>query len=215
MKKINLFSMFAFLSMAMLVFVVIVHIRFVILPVLFLALGLLSYFWSGRKALILFLFLLPLINSTPDIFFNGYPFDYMGVALFYLSGIIIASFLKKEKLEFDFPGYRLYLLFLVLISVSVFFVFLRWSNLTLSHLAFLRDMPVAPGGERLSFACIFPVITLALFSLSPFLAALIRHWHLKKNEIFNPLKAGFCLSFLLALVQKWLDPVFWRKAGGD
>ena len=117
-----------------------------ILPVLFLALGLLSYFWNGRKALLLFLFLLPLINSTPDIFFNGYPFNYMGIALFYLSGMMIASRLKKEKAEFDFPGYGLYLLFLVLISISVFFVFLRWSNLTLSSLAFLRDTPVAPGG---------------------------------------------------------------------
>ena len=208
MNKHGLQRFLAFVSLVLLFFVVVIHLRFVILPVLFLALGLLSYFWSGRKALLLFLFLLPLINSTPDIFFNGYPFNYMGVALFYLSGIIIASRLKKEKPEFDFPGYRLYLLFLVLISVSVFFVFLRWSNLTLSPLAFLRDTPVAPGGERLSFACIFPVITLALFSLSPFLAALIRHWHLKENEIFNPLKAGFCLSFLLALVQKWLDPDF-------
>jgi O-antigen ligase len=208
MNKKNLHSFLAFLSLALLFYVVVIHLRFVILPVFFLTLGLLSYLWSGRKALALFLFLLPLINSTPDIFFNGYPFNYMGVALFYLSGMLIASLLKKEKPEFLFPGYGLYLLFLALISVSVFFVFLRWSNLTLSPLAFLRDTPVAPGGERLSFACIFPVITLALFSLTPFLASLIRQWHLKENEIFTPLKAGFCLSFLLALIQKWLNPDF-------
>jgi O-antigen ligase len=208
MNKKNLHGFLALMSLAMLIFVVIIHIRFVILSIFFLALGLLSYLWSSKKALVLFLFLLPLINSTPDIFFNGYPFNYMGVALFYLSGIMIASRSKNEKLEFIFPGYGLYLLFLVLISVSVFFVFLRWSNLTLSPLAFLHDTPVAPSGERLSFACIFPVITLALFSLTPFLASLIRHWHLKENEIFNPLKAGFCLSFLLALVQKWLNPDF-------
>jgi hypothetical protein len=206
MNKKNLHDSLAFLSMALLVFVVIIHIRFVALPVLFLGLGLLSYLWSGRKALVLFLFLLPLINSTPDIFFNGYPFNYMGIALFYLSGIMIASRLKKEKTEFDFPGYGLYLLFLILIGVSVFFVFLRWSNVTLSPLAFLRDTPVSPSGERLSFACIFPVITLALFSLAPFLAALLRHWHFEETEIFNPLKAGFGLSFLLALAQKWLYP---------
>ena len=208
MNKKNLHVFLAFLSLAMLIFVVIIHIRFVILPVFFLALGLLSYLWRGRKALVLFLFLLPLINATPDIFFNGYPYNYMGIALFYLSGMLIASLLKKEKLEFTFPGHGLYLLFLILVSISVFFVFLRWSNLTLSPLAFLRDTPVAPSGERLSFACIFPVITLALFSLTPFLASLIRHWHLKENEIFMPLKAGFCLSFLLALVQKWIDPDF-------
>ena len=65
-----------------------------------------------------------------------------------------------------------------------------------------------PAASRLSFACIFPVITLALFSLTPFLAFLIRHWRFKENEIFTPLKAGFCLSFLLALVQKWIEPRF-------
>lgn len=194
--------------MALLVLVVIVHIRFVVLPVFFLLLGLLTYLWSGRKALVLFIFLLPLINSTPDLFFNGYPFNYMGIALFYFSGIMIASGLKKEKPEFTFPGFGIYNLFLLIIAVSVFFVFLRWSNMTLSPLACLRDTPVAPSGDRLSFACIFPVITLALFSLTPFLAALIRHWHFKENDIFLPLKAGFCLSFLVALVQKWLDPGF-------
>ena len=208
MNKKNSYNFLAFLSLALLFYVVVIHLRFVILPVFFLALGLCSYLWSGRKALLLFFFLLPLINSTPDIFFNGYPFNYMGVALFYLSGIMIASRLKKERPEFIFPGYGLYLLFLVFISFSVFFVFLRWSNLTLSPLAFLHDTPVAPSGERLSFACIFPVITMALFSLTPFLASLIRHWHLKENEIFTPLKAGFCLSFLLALVQKWLNHDF-------
>jgi O-antigen ligase len=208
MNKKKLHELLAFVSLAMLFFAVIIHVHFVILPVFFLALGLLSYLWSGRKALVLFLFLLPLINSTPDIFFNGYPFNYMGVALFYLSGMMLASHIKKEKAEFAFPGYGIYLLFLSLIGVSVFFVLLRWSNLTLSPLAFLRDTPVAPSGERVSFACIFPAITLALFSLAPFLASSIRFWHLKENEIFTPLKAGFCLSFLLALVQKWFAPDF-------
>jgi O-antigen ligase len=205
MNKKKLSGFLAFLSLAMLAFVVMIHIRFILLPALFLALGLSSYLWNGRKALLLFLFLLPLINSTPDIFFNGYPYNYMAVALFYLSGIWIASLLKKEKPEFAFPAQGAYLFFLTLLSVSVFFVFLRWSNLTLSSLAFLRDTPVTPSGERLSFACIFPVVTLALFSLAPFLASAIRHWDLKENEIFIPLKAGFCLSFLLALAQKWLD----------
>jgi hypothetical protein len=208
MNKHGLHQFLAFVSLLLFFFIVVIHLRFAILPVFFLLFGLLSYYWRGRKALALFLFLLPVINSTPDIFFNGYPFNYMGVTLFYLSGILIASRLKKEKLEFSFPDYGVYLLFLVLISISAFFVFLRWSNLTLSPLALLRDTPVAPSGERLSFACIFPAVTLALFSLSPFLASLIRHWQLKENEIFMPLKAGFYLSFLLALVQKWLNPDF-------
>lgn len=208
MGKKNVFLFCAYLSLVLLFFVVVLHLNFVVLPVIFLALGFLSYLWSGRKALLIFLFLLPLINSSPDIFFNGYPFNYMGVALFYLSGMMIASHLKKEKTEFIFPGFGFYLLLLLMIAMSVFFVFLRWSNVTISHLSFLRDTPVTPSGERVSFAAIFPIITMALFSLTPFLAAVIRHWRLEAKEIFFPLKAGFCLSFLLALVQKWLNPDF-------
>lgn len=208
MKRNTIHLFLAFLSLALLFYVVVICLHFVILPLFFLALGLFSYLWSGRKALVLFLFLLPLINSTPDIFFNGYPFNYMGVSLFYLSGILLAAFIRKDSPELDFPGYGLYRLFLILLGISVFFVFLRWSNLTLSPLAFLHDTPVAPSGERLSFACIFPVVTLALFSLTPFLASQIRHWRLQESEIFTPLKFGFSLSFLLALVQKFLHPDF-------
>jgi hypothetical protein len=210
--KKNWFAFFAYLSLALLFIEVVLYLRFVILPVSFLALGFLSYFWNGRKGLALFLFLLPLVNSTPDIFFNGYPYNYMGIALFYLSGMMIASRIKKEKVEFDFAGQRFYLMFLLLIAISVFFVFLRWSNLTVSLRAFMRDTPVTPSSERVSFAAIFPIITLALFSLSPFLAAAIRYWRLKEHEIFIPLKAGFCLSFLLALAQKWLNPDFMAQS---
>jgi O-antigen ligase len=202
----RLFSGMAWLSLALLFSVVVVHLRFVVLPVAFLMLGFASYYRSGRKALAIFLFLLPLINSTPDIFFNGYPFNYMAVSLFYLSGMMLASRLKREQSEFDFPGRRAYLLFLLLVAASVFFVFLRWSNLALPLRALLPDTPVAPSGERVSFAVIFPAITLALFSLSPFLAQSVRFWRLKEKDIFIPLKAGFCLSFLLALAQKWLYP---------
>ncbi len=154
----------------------------------------------------LFLFLLPLTSSTPDLFFNGYPFNYMGVPLFHLAGILCASRLKRERPPTAFPGRRPYLLFLALLGISVFFVFLRWSNLGLSALAFLRDTPVAPSLERLSFACIFPAVTLALFSLAPWAAFLIRQQRLGEADVLVPLKAGFFLSFLLALAQKWIAP---------
>ena len=104
MNKKKLHGFLAFLSLAMLFFTVVIHLHFVILPVFFLALGLSSYLWNGRKALVLFLFLLPLINSTPDIFFNGYPFNYMGVSLFYLSGMMLASAAKKKKRSSSFPA---------------------------------------------------------------------------------------------------------------
>ncbi|MDD8013563.1 MAG: O-antigen ligase family protein, partial [Acidobacteriota bacterium] len=208
MKKSGLFDFFAAISLVLLFYVVVIHLRFKFLPVFFLALGFISYVIRGRKALLLFLFLLPCINATPDLFFNGYPFNYMGIPLFYLSGIILASRFRKEKQLDAFPGTGPYLLFVSLLGISALFMFLRWSNLTLSLGAFLGDTPVAPSGERVSFACIFPVITLALFSLAPFLAFLLRRNGMKEAEIFNPLRAGFAVSFLMAMIQKWLAPGF-------
>ena len=208
MKKSGPLAFCALASLALLFYVVVVHLHFIALPLLFLGLGGASYAWNGRRAVLLFLFLLPLVNSTPALLFNGYPFNYMGISLFYLSGMLIASLLKKERLEIDFPGRGPYLLFLTLLGISVFFVLLRWSNLTLSPLAFLRDTPVAPRGDRLSFAAIFPAITLALSALAPFVAMLVRHQGLQEEEVVAPLKAGFGLSFLIALVQKWIAPGF-------
>jgi hypothetical protein len=206
MKHHGGFATGSLLAAVPLFVVVVIHMGFAVLPAFFLMLGLASYLWSGRKAMLLFLFLLPLANSTPDLFFNGYPFNYLAMPLFFLAGVLCASRLKRERLATDFPGRGPYLLFLALLVVSALFVFLRWSNLGLSALAFLRDTPVAPSMDRVSFACIFPAVTLALFALAPWAAFLLRHWRLGAAEAFVPLKAGFFLSFLLALAQKWIDP---------
>jgi hypothetical protein len=176
------------------------------LPAALLVLGFASYLLNGRAALALFLFLLPLANSTPDLFLKGYPFNYVGVPLFQLSGMLLAALVKRQRAETSFPGRAPYLLFLALLWISAAFVFLRWSNLGLSNLAFLRDTPVAPSQERLSYACILPAVTLALFSIAPWAAFLIRRQRLDEAAVFAPLKAGFLLSLLLALAQKWIDP---------
>lgn len=206
MKRGGAFAIGSLLVALPLLYLVVFQLGFAVLSVFFLTLGLVSYLLSGRKAMLLFLFLLPWINSTPDLFFNGYPFNYLAMPLFYLAGILCASLLKRERPATDFPGRGLYLLFLALLVVSALFVFLRWSNLGLSALAFLRDTPVTPSGDRVSFAGIFPAVTLALFALTPWMAILLRHWRLNAQDTIVPLKAGFSLSFLLALAQKWLDP---------
>ena len=208
MKRIGLNGGWAIASMVLLAYVVVVRLHFLPLPAAFLALGLATTAWNARKGLSLFLFLLPLISATPDFFFNGYPYNYMAIPLFYLAGMIPGALLKGERPVLDFPGRGYYLLFLSLLGISVGFVFLRWSNLGLPSLALLRDTPVSPSLDRLSFACIFPLLTLALFSLPPYLAALIRSLNLGEREIFVPLKAGFILSFLLALFQRWIDREF-------
>jgi hypothetical protein len=193
-------------SQAFLFYVVALRLGVVALPLFFLALGFVSYFMNGRKALRLFMFLLPLIGATPDLFVSGYPFNYLGVPLFYLAGMLGASLLKGEDPRLEFPGLGAYRLFLALTAVSSLFVLLRWSNLGMASLALLRDTPVAPSQERVSFALIFPAITLALSALAPWAAALLRRWRLQGAAVFTPLRWGFSLSFLLALVQKWLAP---------
>ena len=206
--RVDPFAAFALPSFLLLFYVVVIRLHFAVPPLIFLALGFVSFLWSGRRAMWLFMFLLPLIGAVPGLFFNGYPFNYMGVPLFYLAGMAFAAGPGKVAPAIDFPGRRSYLLFLSLLCISAIFVFLRWSNLGLASLAFLRDTPVAPSQDRVSFAIIFPAITLALFSLSPFLFFLLRRLGMKEREIFNPLRAGFCLSLAIAMIQKWIAPGF-------
>lgn len=211
-KGNTILSLSAASSLALLSLVIVGRLHFAVLPVAFILLGALTSLWRPKRALILFLFLLPLVPATPDLFFNGYPFNYMAVPLFYLAGILMAAAWRGERLAPAFPGSGFYLVFLTLLGVSAVFVLLRWSNLGLSRLAFLRDTPVAPSGDRLSFSCIFPAIAWALFALSPYLAALIRRRGLRRPEVALPLQLGFSLSFLLALVQKFLFPGFLSQA---
>ena len=202
------FHCFALLSLILASVVIVCHLGFYQLPLFFLGLGAVSYFVFRKNSLCLFFFLLPLVNSTPDLFFKGYPFNYMGIPLFYLSGLLLASLLRREKLRFDFSWANAYLLFLFLLFLSAFFVFLRWSNLTVSSSAFLKDTPVTVFGDRFSFAVIFPVITLFIFSVSPFAVALIRKNDLAESRIVGFLLAGFGVSVGIGLIQKFANPGF-------
>lgn len=196
----------ALAAAALLFYCVAFRLQAPLLPAAFLALGFFTYLGNGRRALALFLFLLPLASSLADLFLRGYPFNYAGVPLFHLTGMLLASLWKRERPETSFPGCAPYRLLLALLWFSAAFVFLRWSNLGLSPLAFLRDTPVAPSLERLSYACILPAITLALFAVAPWAAFLVRQQRLDETALVAPLKAGFLLSLLLALAQKWIDP---------
>lgn len=201
-----LFSLYAVLAFLLAAAVVCIHLGFWLLPLALFALGLLTGLWRPRAALLLFLFLIPLVNATPDLFFNGYPFNYMGVVLFHLAGLLAAARLRGHPLRPTGRWARPYLFFLSVVVVSVLFLFLRWSNLHLSTLAFLRDTPVATSGERISFAVIFPVITLFIFALAPFVPALLQRQRLSPARALRPLAAGFLVSLGLALVQRFVAP---------
>ncbi len=184
------------------------HLQIYLLPLAFLALGYFSYLAHPRKAMLWFLFFLPFINSLPDLLYAGYPYNYIAIPLFYVSGMILASMTKREHLEFRHSFWGIYRIFLTIMILSIIFVFLRWSNITLSPEAFFMDTPVTPSGERVSFAVLFPVLTLFLFAIPPFVVPLLHRHNLDEVAVLHPLRLGYAVSFVLALIQRFVSPDF-------
>jgi hypothetical protein len=199
------FGAIAFLSTGYYVMAV---LHFIIPPMVLFLLGVISYCYHSRRALFLFFFLLPLVNAVPDLFLTGLPFNYFGMALFYLAGLTLAVFIKKEKLLLLEKWSSFYLIFLAILNISALFVWLRWSNILYSSRAFLKDTPVSLAGERVSFAAIFPLITLFIFSISPFIIHLLKANRMTFHDVKNPLFWGFSFSLGLAILQRFWIPDF-------
>jgi hypothetical protein len=188
------------------------------------AIGFGSMLWNRQIALKLFLFLFPFISISPVLVNDKNPYNYMAIPLFLLSGIIIGGMLirfikpddsssTKKSLDREF---FLYYMFLFILFISAIFVFLRWSNITLDSLtAFFRDTPVSPpvpdlihndssimNEQRVSFASIFPVVSLFIYFISPFVFFLIKKTNLAREKVFVWLSYGFFISVLMAIFQK-------------
>ncbi len=202
------FLLFFLLSFGLAFNKIVINIGFTEIPIIFLLLGFSTYLINTRISLNLFVFLLPLITAFPYFAPNGFPYNYMAVVLFHLSGILIASLIKKEKFDFNFNWSIYYLFFLIIIWISAIFVFLKWSNITLSSMAFLKDTLVEPGGTRTSFASIFPILTLFLFSASPYISVLLKKNRIFGERIFLFLLPGYCISVLISLYQMFVDHYF-------
>jgi hypothetical protein len=202
------FLTFSILSILLALVKIVVHLNVVLLPVLLFLAGFVSYWTGARRSLYLFFFLLPLINSLPALFIKGYPFNYICAPLFFLAGILMASIIKRDFSDFKGAWVKPYLWLLVLIWLSVLFVFLRWSNVTLKSLAFLKDTPVEPSGVLFSFATIFPVVTLLLFSLSPLIYFMIRANGLEWIMVMRSILAGYSCSVMIGVFQWRVDPTF-------
>ena len=209
--------LFCFCSIIIIIVAVIkivFHLNFWFLPMVFFTIGLISAFWNLRYSLLLFFFLLPFVNSTPELFDNGYPSNYMAPSLFLISGVIFAMVLKnlkysynyseqKKRLDWSFNNYYIFLLFL---TISTIFVLFRWSNISFKSIAALgADTPVAPTGERISFASIFPVVSLFIYFISPYIFFLIKKINIKEKSVFIWLSSGFFISVALAIIQKFFN----------
>lgn len=223
--KVNPVFCLASLLVIVIAFVKIVfQLHFWVLPLFFFTVGLAAALWNHKHALYLFVFLFPFINASPGFFNNDYPFNYMAVPLFLLSGIVIAGVIQKiknkqeienagEYLDKDFVPYYLFLLILLLSTV---FVFSRWSNITLSGVnAAGADTPVSPPApplnfesgvkwneQRISFASIFPVVSLFLYFISPYIFFYIKKLKPGEKKVFAWLSYGFFISVGFAVIQK-------------
>ncbi|MCP5104383.1 MAG: hypothetical protein GY950_13425, partial [bacterium] len=209
--KVN--RLFCFLSLLVIVTAfaqIVFHLHFWVLPSVFFAAGLAVTLWNRKYSLFLFLFLFPFINASPALFDTGLPFNYLAVPLFLLSGIVVAGVIRKatrteerdaaeEYLDKDFYSYYFFLIFVL---ISAIFVFSRWSNITCGTIdAVGADTPVSPGGQRISFASIFPVVSLFIYFISPYIFFYVKKVNLKEKTVFSWLSYGFFVSVGIAVIQ--------------
>jgi|GEM_PF-1069831 len=197
---IYLFAMILVLS------IFLFHFGFVVLPLLCLLLGILLRAIFKKKYLLVFSFLIPILPAFAGFIGSGFPPNYFILPLLVLTGIVIVdSIINKEFLaagKETIP--RHYIYYLLILFISFIFVMLRWSNILLSKMAFLKNTPVDISGERLSFAIIFPILELALFVLSvPYFV--FCQSSLNKNKFVVAFLSGQGVSVLFALGQYALN----------
>jgi len=221
MKTNRLFCIFSLLVIVVAFAKIVVGLHFWVIPPVFFALGLGAALWNREYALYLFLFLFPFISIAPGLMDSRYPFNYIAVPLFLLSGMVVATVIRKlrggegtgDYIDGDFVPYYLFLSFLV---ISTVFVLLRWTNITLgSDGAMGMDTPAAPPApditspdqliwseQRVSFASIFPVVSLFIYFISPYIFFYIRKIAPRREDVFKWVSFGFWVSVGIAVVQK-------------
>jgi len=160
---------------------------------------------AKRERAYIFAFLLPIVNALPFFIKSGLPYNYFAPSLFLLAGLFLGTIPSWKNFKLP-PAYGPFLLFL---WTSAFFLLLRWSNISLSKLAFLKDTPVTTGGPRLSFGIFFPFITLALYSVGFLAFYLFESINFKKALKF--ISGGIFISTLIGLLQwagfKFMTPI--------
>lgn len=223
-KEMNIKGWYMVMALAVIglaFFKIAVHLDCWELPLLFFLTGVVTAGWGRRFSLYLFMFLLPFIPATPGLLGTSYPYNYLAIPLFLLSGIVLTVVVKgmrRRETGEEQPGTRVgpvpvdfyyYYLFLGILLISALFLLARWSNVTLPSLAATAaDTPVSPGNpyspdiQRVSFATIFPVVSLFIYFVSPFIFFYVREYRLEEGKVFKWLSLGFYLSVGLAVVQK-------------
>lgn len=203
-NRIYLFFSYSVFLLVASVFVCHFHIQW--LPLACFLSGLLLRIVFKSRYLEIFTFLVPILPFFADFENRGFPLNYLFLPLFFLAGIVAGELVvNRGRFSPPLPSLpRFYPFFLLLLGTSFFFVMLRWSNFTLSPLAFFKNTPVAPTGQRLSFGIVFPVVELALFAISPLYFLLLKRRHDLKRLIIAFL-SGQSVSVLNTLLQNRQD----------
>lgn len=216
--KLNRFFWFSSVVVFIIAVIKIVfHLDYWVLPLVFFGIGLAASLVNRQFSLYLFFFLFPFINSSPALFNTKYPFNYLAPALFLLSGMAIALLVdhirnpktgEEPSMVLD-KGFYPYYLFLFVLFISAVFVFLRWSNISLSSTSALgADTPVAPDHplsphiQRFSFGSVFPVVSLFIYFISPYIFFYVKKIRPTEKIVFKWLCYGFYVSITLAIFQK-------------
>ncbi len=213
MNTNRIFCIVTFLVAMLAAAKIVFHLSIWFVPLIFFSAGLTASAIKPKYGFYLFLFLLPFINSTPGLENAEYAFNSIAPSLFLLLGIALVPLLRdivKPGGPDRLPVFRgpegYYLVFLLFLLLSAAFLFLRWSNVTVPGLAaFGSDTQVSPGvrSQRISFATIFPVITLFLYFMSPYAMAIARKIKAPEKQVFSWLSYGLYLSVAIAVYQ-WI-----------
>jgi hypothetical protein len=179
------------------------HFHIVWVPLFCLLAGLLVRIAFHSAYLTIFSFLIPILPALSVFENKGFPLNYLLLPIFFLCGMVAGEFAvnknRRSDLLPELP--KFYFTLLLLLGISFLFIILRWSNLTLSPLAFFKDSPVAPTGQRISFGIIFPVVETALFLLSPFYFLMLQR-AAEPRRVLIAFLSGQSLSILFSLLQR-------------
>jgi len=216
--EMRFYSFFGIISFIISSYTIMVFLNYWQLPLLLILFGFFTYLFNANKSIHLYVFFLPLLGALPSLNKTGYAYNLMALPLFYLSGIMLAGLIKEKKIEVRGIWIKYYLWFLVIIWISVLFVILKWSNISFGFNTLFRDTQVTPQGIRVSFSIIYPVITLFLFSVSPFIGFFITIRKVSKEKIMLSLTGGFLISVTVSIFQNFFSssfmsapiPFFWK-----
>ncbi len=193
---IYMFGIFTFL------YVLFFKIGFLTIPLLVFFFSVLLFLVLKEKRWIkVALFLTPIFPALAFFSPVKYPYNYFLIPLlFFGGGILVGIFLKSEFLG-NIPDALKY--FVYVIFLSSLFVYARWTNITLKGMAFLKDTPVSPAGERLSFGVIFPLINILTYTTFSFVFNVFKNSNGEEEYAhFKALSVGYMISVLIAILQK-------------